>query len=316
MMAAEILHHDWRDALPELKGRVKRDAPLAALTWFRVGGPAELLFRPADAEDLATFLKALPVDVPVTPIGVASNLLIRDGGIEGAVLRFGGPFAEVKIEGQVVEAGAAALDLNVALTARDAGLAGLEFLAGIPGSIGGGLRMNAGAYGGEIKDRLIEVEAVTREGGIKRVTAADLGLSYRHSEAPADWVYTRAWFKADPGDKDAIAARITEIQTQRAETQPIKARTGGSTFANPDGHKAWQLIDAAGCRGLMVGGAQMSEQHCNFMINTGDATAEDLETLGEEVRRRVKGHSGIELRWEIKRIGKRLTEEPAIGAKG
>ncbi|MBV6631864.1 MAG: UDP-N-acetylmuramate dehydrogenase [Alphaproteobacteria bacterium] len=314
MMAAHALATDWRDALPELNGRVKHDAPLAALTWFRVGGPAELLFRPADTQDLATFMAALPGDVPVTPIGVASNLLIRDGGIDGAVVRFGGPFAEIRVEGDVVEAGAAALDLNVALTARDAGLAGLEFLAGIPGTIGGGLRMNAGAYGGEIKDRLIEVEAVTRDGDIKRVPAGELGLSYRHSEAPADWLYTRAWFQADPGDTDAIAARITEIQTQRAETQPIKERTGGSTFANPEGHKAWQLIDAAGCRGLMVGAAQMSEQHCNFMINTGDATAADLEALGEEVRRRVMEHSGVELRWEIKRIGNPAQIE--TGAKG
>lgn len=308
MMAASTLppsrSADWRDDVPAVAGRIKKDAPLGAMTWFRVGGPAELLFRPEDTDDLARFMRGLDVEVPVTVIGVASNLLIRDGGLDGVVIRLGGGFAAITIDGDVVEAGAGALDLNVALSTRDAGLTGLEFLAGIPGSIGGALRMNAGAYGGEIKDRLIEAEAVTREGAIIRVPAADLGLSYRHSDAPADWVYTRAWFRAEAGDKQAIAARITDIQTARADTQPIKSRTGGSTFANPEGGKAWELIDRAGCRGLRIGGAQVSEQHCNFLINTGDATAADIETLGEEVRRRVKATSGVDLRWEIKRIGK------------
>ncbi|OUT41515.1 MAG: UDP-N-acetylenolpyruvoylglucosamine reductase [Micavibrio sp. TMED2] len=304
MMAAQQTQQaDWRDTLPELRGRVKYDAPIGAMTWFRVGGPAELLFRPADTDDLAAFIRAVPSEVPVTVIGVASNLLVRDGGIDGAAIRLGGGFANITVDGDVVEAGAGALDLNVALTSRDAGLTGLEFLAGIPGTIGGALRMNAGAYGGETKDHLIEVEAVTRTGEIIRVPAAELGLAYRHSDAPADWIYTRAWFRATAGDKDAIAARISEIQSARAQTQPIKSRTGGSTFANPDGHKAWQLVDQAGCRGLKVGGAQVSEQHCNFLINTGDATAADIEALGEEVRRRVRETSGIELRWEIKRIG-------------
>lgn len=304
MMAAQQTQQaDWRDTLPELRGRVKYDAPLGAMTWFQVGGPAELLFRPADTDDLAAFIRAVPSEVPVTVIGVASNLLVRDGGIDGAAIRLGGGFANITVDGDVVEAGAGSLDLNVALTTRDAGLTGLEFLAGIPGTIGGALRMNAGAYGGETKDRLIEAEAVTRTGEIIRVPAAELGLAYRHSDAPADWIYTRAWFRATAGDKDAIAARISEIQSARAETQPIKSRTGGSTFANPDGHKAWQLVDQAGCRGLKVGGAQVSEQHCNFLINTGDATAADIEALGEEVRRRVRETSGIELRWEIKRIG-------------
>ena len=305
MMAALALPpNDWRDELPPVEGRLKKDAPLGAMTWFRVGGPAELLFRPKDTDDLAKFMRGLDADVPVTVMGVASNLLIRDGGLDGVVIRLGGGFGAINIDGDVVEAGAGALDLNVALSTRDAGLTGLEFLAGIPGSIGGALRMNAGAYGGEIKDSLIEVEAVTRKGEIIRVLAADLGLSYRHSDAPADWIYTRAWFKAAPGDSQAIADRITEIQTARADTQPIKSRTGGSTFANPEGGKAWQLVDQAGCRGLKIGGAQVSEQHCNFLINTGDATAADIEALGEEVRRRVKETSGVELRWEIKRIGK------------
>jgi UDP-N-acetylmuramate dehydrogenase len=311
MMAAARMDMsaDWRDALTATAGRIKRDAPLSPLTWFRVGGPADILFRPEDANDLARFVQALPSDVPVTVIGVASNLLVRDGGIRGAVVRLGGGFAGIEIEGETVVAGAGALDLTVALTARDAGLAGLEFMAGIPGTIGGGLRMNAGAYGGEFKDRLIEVEAVTGKGEIIRVPASKLGLSYRHSDAPADWIFTRAWFRAEPGDKDAIATRITEIQEARGSTQPIRSRTGGSTFANPEGHKAWQLIDAAGCRGFSIGGAQVSEQHCNFLINTGDASAADIEALGEEVRRRVKENSGIELRWEIRRLG-----EPASDA--
>ena len=305
MMAAQALPPtDWRDNLPMVEGRLKKDAALGPMTWFRVGGPADLLFRPKNTQDLAHFMGEFSYDVPITVIGVASNLLIRDGGLPGVAIRLGGHFATIDIDDDVVEAGAGALDLNVALTCRDAGLTGLEFLAGIPGTIGGALRMNAGAYGGEIKDSLMEVEAVTRNGEIIRVPAADLGLSYRHSDAPADWIYTRAWFKATPGDQQAIADRIKEIQTARADTQPIKSRTGGSTFANPEGGKAWQLVDQAGCRGLKIGGAQVSEQHCNFLINTGDATAADIEALGEEVRRRVKETSGVELRWEIKRIGK------------
>ncbi|MEO0392327.1 MAG: UDP-N-acetylmuramate dehydrogenase [Pseudomonadota bacterium] len=306
---------DWRDALPPVQGRLKKDAPLGAITWFRVGGPAALLFRPTDTADLASFMAGIPDHVPVTVIGVASNLLIRDGGLDGVVIRLGGGFGQIKVEGDTIEAGAGALDLNVALTARDAGLTGLEFLAGIPGSIGGALRMNAGAYGGETKDRLIAVEVVTGDGTIKRITADELGMGYRHNDAPADWIFTRAWFRATPGDPGDIGARITEIQTARAETQPIKSRTGGSTFANPDGHKAWQLIDQVGGRGLRIGGAQVSEQHCNFLINTGDATAADIEALGEELRHRVRTQTGIDLRWEIKRIGKPQDGHPVTSGE-
>ncbi|WP_119677847.1 UDP-N-acetylmuramate dehydrogenase [Indioceanicola profundi] len=289
--------------LPPVRGRLAADAPLGPMTWFRVGGPAEVLFRPADEEDLAQFLAACPADVPVTVIGVASNLLVRDGGVPGVVIRLGGAFAHVEVEGGLVHAGAGALDLTVAMTAQEAGLAGLEFLSGIPGTIGGAVRMNGGAYGGEVVDVIVEAHGIDRAGGQHRWDRAGLGLSYRHCDVDEAVIFTRAAFRGRPGDKDAIKARIEEIQAARAESQPVRARTGGSTFANPPGNKAWQLIDAAGCRGLSIGGAQMSEKHCNFMLNLGNATAADLENLGEEVRRRVKETSGIELRWEIRRIG-------------
>ena len=296
------------ERLPPVRGRLSPNAPIGPLTWFRVGGPAEVLFRPADAEDLASFLAALPRDVPVTTIGVGSNLLVRDGGISGVVVRLGRGFAAINATPELVEAGAGALDLNVALTAAEAGVAGLEFLSGIPGTIGGGFQTNAGAYGTEFKNVLIEGEIIDR-GGIKRMIPADrMGLSYRHSEIDPDWIFVLARFRARPGQPAAIARHIEEIRAAREASQPIRARTGGSTFANPAGHQAWRLIDEAGCRGMSRGDAMVSEKHTNFLINTGNATAADLEGLGEEVRRIVYDQCGIMLEWEIRRIG-----EPAPG---
>ncbi|WP_372743571.1 UDP-N-acetylmuramate dehydrogenase [Nisaea acidiphila] len=289
--------------LPEVRGRYQENVDLSQQTWFRVGGPAEVVFRPEDAEDLAAFLRGKPADVPVTVIGVTSNLLIRDGGIPGVVVRLGRGFNQISFGADMVTAGAAVLDLNLAKAALAEGRDGLAFMSGIPGSIGGGLRMNAGAYGHEFKDVLFSAELVTGDGILRRVPAGTLGMSYRHTDAPADWIFTAATFLAPAGDKEEIARAMEEIKQARESSQPIRERTGGSTFANPDGGKAWQLIDAAGCRGLRVGGAMVSEQHCNFLINTGTATASDIETLGETVRRRVKDASGVELRWEIRRIG-------------
>ncbi len=291
------------DRLPKVRGRLTAGVLLSAVTWFRVGGPAEVLFKPADRDDLADFLQHKPADVPVTVIGVGSNLLVRDGGIPGIVIRLGRGFAEIKAEGGSIEAGAAALDLNVALVARDAGIGGLEFLSGIPGTIGGALRMNAGAYGAELADCFQHAEALDGNGTLHRLTKTEMGFTYRHCGVPADWIFTAAAFAGKPDDPQAIHARIQAIQSAREESQPVKARTGGSTFVNPPGHKAWQLIDQAGCRGLRKGGAMVSEKHCNFLINTGNASAADIEALGEEVRRRVRDKSGIELTWEIKRIG-------------
>ena len=299
-----IPHPPLLDRLPPLRGKVEVGTRLADLTWFRVGGPAEVLFRPEDAADLAAALRALPADVPVTVIGVGSNLLVRDGGIDGLVVKLGRGFATVEVQGDVIVAGAAASDVNVALNARDAGLAGLEFLRGVPGTIGGGVRMNAGAYGREFKDVLVKAEAVDRAGTVHTVTVDELDLTYRHSGAPADWIFTRAWLRGTPDDPAAIQARMAEISAAREGSQPVKSRTGGSTFANPLPQRAWELIDRAGCRGLVVGDAQVSEQHCNFLINRGSASAADLETLGETVRRRVHETSGVELRWEIRRLGK------------
>ena len=294
------------DRLPKVRGRLVADAPLAANTWFRVGGPAEVLFRPADMADLTEFLAAKPADVPVSVIGVASNLLVRDGGVPGVVIRLGRPFADVAVKDDQVYAGAGALDANVAESGAQAGLGGLEFLSGVPGTIGGALRMNAGAYGAEIKDVLSGAAVIDGSGHHLVVTPDELDLTYRHCGAPADWVFLHATLKGVPEDPAVVAARIADIQAQRQATQPIRSRTGGSTFANPPGHKAWALIDQAGCRGLVRGGAMVSELHTNFLINRGDATAADLEGLGEEVRRRVFETSGITLEWEIKRIGRPL----------
>ena len=303
MIHMNIARPSLIDRLPSVRGRYSANVLLAEQTWFRVGGPAEVVFRPADRDDLAAFMAARPTDVSVTVIGVGSNLLVRDGGVPGVVIRLGRGFAEIAVAGETLVAGAGAPNVNVALTARDAALTGIEFLRGIPGTIGGGVRMNAGAYGAEFRDVLVEAEAVDGQGRVHRVSAAQLGLSYRHSDAPADWIFTAATLRARPGDAAAIQARMNEISAAREASQPVRSRTGGSTFANPPGHKAWELIDRAGCRGLRVGGAMVSEQHCNFLINTGDASAADLELLGETVRKRVKDMSGIELRWEIRRIG-------------
>jgi len=294
------------DRLPKVRGRLTAEAPLASTTWFRVGGPAEVLFRPADMADLTDFLAAKPADVPVTVIGVASNLLVRDGGVPGVVIRLGRPFADVAVKGDQVYAGAGALDANVAQTCAQAGLGGLEFLSGVPGTIGGALRMNAGAYGAEIKDVLSGAAVIDGAGHHLVVTPDELDLSYRHCGAPEDWVFLHATLKGVPEDPAVVAARIADIQAQRAATQPIRNRTGGSTFANPPGHKAWALIDQAGCRGLVRGDAQVSELHTNFLINRGNATAADIEGLGEEVRRRVFETSGVKLEWEIRRIGRPL----------
>lgn len=311
MAAAQLRHDDLIARLPAVRGRLTAAAPLADITWFRVGGPAEVMFRPADRDDLIAFLKAKPAEIAVTPLGVGSNTLVRDGGVPGVVLRLGREFAAVTVDGDEVEAGAGALDVNVATMAQQAGIAGLEFLRGIPGTIGGGLRMNAGAYGTEFKDVLVWAEALDTQGNLHRLKPDEMKFGYRRCGVPEDWIFVGARLKGEKGDPAAIKARMDDIQAAREGSQPIRSRTGGSTFANPDGHKAWQLIDAAGCRGLVIGDAQVSEQHCNFLINRGNATAEDLERLGETVRERVKAQSGIELRWEIKRIG--VKKEAAHG---
>ncbi len=290
--------------MPELRGRMIANQPLAELTWFRVGGPAQILFTPADEADLAYFLKHLPTDIPVIVVGLGSNLIVRDGGVPGVVIRLGRGFNEIAVEdGYRLRVGTAVPDVKAARAAADAGIDGLAFYRGIPGGIGGALRMNAGAHHGETKDCLVEARAVDRDGSIRVLSNADFGFHYRHSGAPADFIFTSALYQGRPGNTADILAEMDRITAAREASQPIRERTGGSTFKNPPGHKAWQLVDAAGCRGLKVGAAQVSEMHCNFLINTGGATAADIEGLGEEVRRRVKASSGIELEWEIKRVG-------------
>jgi UDP-N-acetylmuramate dehydrogenase len=297
---------DLKAKMPELRGRLLPNQPLAELTWFRVGGPAQVLFMPEDEADLASFLGALPAKIPVTVIGLGSNLIVRDGGVPGVVIRLGRGFGDVKVEpGARVRAGTGVPDVKVSRAAQEAGIAGLAFFRGIPGAIGGALRMNGGAYGRETKDALIEARGVDRAGRVHVFANGDMHYSYRHCGAPDDVIFTAALFQGAPGDPEKIAAEMDKITESREATQPIKSRTGGSTFKNPPGHKAWQVIDAAGCRGLKVGGAQVSEMHCNFLINLGGATAADIETLGETVRTRVKEDSGVELEWEIKRIGMR-----------
>ena len=310
-MAAEIFRDRLIDRLPQVRGRYTENADLSKMSWFRVGGPAEVLFRPADNDDLAEFLAANPGDVPVTVIGVASNLLIRDGGVPGVVIRLGDAFGEIVINDLEITAGAGASNLKLANAARDAGINGLAFLSGIPGSVGGALRMNAGAFGGEVSEIVSNLKAVNHQGELVTLSVEEMGYSYRHSEADDDLIFTQATFKGTAGDQIAITARMKEIQSERETSQPVKTPTGGSTFVNPPNQKAWQLIDQAGCRGLKWGGAMVSEKHCNFLINTGDATAADLEGLGEEVRRRVLENSGVKLAWEIRRIG--LNTGPVIG---
>ncbi len=302
MMPASHAQH-LLDELPPTDGRIQADAALAANTWFRVGGAAEVLLRPAGTDDLCRFLHAMPLHLPVTIIGAASNLIIRDGGLAGVVIRLARGFNTIEPDGNGIVAGGAALDATVAEHAAQAGLTGLEFLSGIPGSIGGAVAMNAGAYGGDVASTLDWAEIVTRQGELRRLAAGEIAFGYRHSGLPPESVVVRARFSAKPGDGHAVATRMTEIRNSREATQPVRARTGGSTFRNPDGGKAWELIDAAGCRGLVRGGAQISEKHCNFLLNIGGATAADLEGLGEEVRRRVHAASGVTLAWEIKRIG-------------
>jgi UDP-N-acetylmuramate dehydrogenase len=294
---------DIKKSAPDVRGRLLANQSLAALTWFRVGGPAQVLFMPEDEADLSYFLANLPAEIAVTVIGLGSNLIVRDGGVPGAVIRLGRGFGEIAVEDLTVHAGAAVPDVKVARAAQQAGIAGLSFLRGIPGGVGGALRMNGGAYGGETKDALVAARAVDRQGRIHALRNADMGYGYRHCGAPADYIFTQAVFAGRRGDPDAIAGEMDKITESREATQPIKSRTGGSTFKNPSGRKAWQLIDAAGCRGLRIGGAQVSPMHCNFLINLGDASAADIETLGETVRSRVQENSGIALEWEIERIG-------------
>lgn len=290
-------------ALPPVRGTYAENAPLKDLVWFRAGGHAEVLFRPADTEDLATFLFAKPTDLKVTVIGVGSNLLIREGGIPGVVVRLPAAFGKIRVDGTRIRVGAAALDAAVARAAAEAGIAGLEFLRGVPGTIGGALRMNAGCYGRELKDVFVEATAVDGQGTVHTLTAEEMGFTYRHSAVPADWIFTEAVLEGTPDEPQAVRVRMEALVEQREASQPVRSKTGGSTFKNPPGHKAWALVDEAGCRGLRVGDAQVSEKHCNFLINTGNASAADLEALGEEVRKRVKDKSGVTLEWEIKRVG-------------
>lgn len=295
---------DLAARMPSLRGRMIANQPLAELTWFRVGGPAQVLFSPADEDDLSYFLAHLPTDMPVTVVGLGSNLIVRDGGVEGVVIRLGRGFNEISVEdGHRLRVGTAVPDVRVAKAAADAGIDGLAFYRGIPGGIGGALRMNAGAHHGETKDCLIEARAVDRTGKLHVLANGDFGFHYRHSGVPADFIFTSALYQGRPGEPAAILAEMDRITAAREASQPIREKTGGSTFKNPPGNKAWQLIDAAGCRGLRLGAAQVSEMHCNFLINTGGATAADVEGLGEEVRRRVKENSGFDLQWEIKRLG-------------
>jgi UDP-N-acetylmuramate dehydrogenase len=289
--------------LPQLRGRLMANQSLAELTWFRVGGPAQVFFVPEDEADLAYALGHLPTDVPVTVVGLGSNLIVRDGGVPGVVIRLGRGFSDIAVEGTRVRVGAAVPDVRVARAAQEAGIAGLAFMRGIPGAIGGALRMNGGAYGRETKDVLIEARGVDRSGAVRIFTNAEMGFSYRHCGVADDVVFTQALLQGEAGDPARIAAEMEAITEAREATQPVKSRTGGSTFKNPPGAKAWQLIDAAGCRGLKHGDAQVSELHCNFLINLGNATAADIEALGETVRARVKDTSGVDLEWEIKRIG-------------
>jgi UDP-N-acetylmuramate dehydrogenase len=295
---------DLKSAMPELRGRLMANQSLAELTWFRVGGPAQALFMPDDETDLAYFLAHLADKIPVTMIGLGSNLIVRDGGVPGVVIRLGRGFNAVTIEpDERVRAGAAVPDVKVARAAQEAGISGLAFLRGIPGAIGGALRMNGGAYGRETRDALIEARGVDRRGRIRRLAVAEMHYAYRHCGAPDDIIFTQSLFQGAAGDRSAIAAEMDQITESREATQPVKSRTGGSTFKNPAGQKAWQLIDAAGCRGLRIGDAQVSVLHCNFLINLGNASAVEIEALGESVRSRVKESSGIDLEWEIKRIG-------------
>lgn len=304
--AMQHSHPLYASVFDAFRPRIREQVDTSKTNWFRVGGIAEFVFRPEDTQDLAAFLKILPKEIPLTILGVGSNLIVRDGGIEGVVIRLGRGFALIEAKGDKVTAGAGALDVHVANVACEHSVAGLEFLCGIPGTIGGAVRMNGGAYGADISEVLVEAEIVEHDGKIRTLSNQELGFVYRNSNLPEDAIVTKAVLRGRAGDKEEIAARMAEISNARENTQPVRSRTGGSTFKNPDGHKAWQLIEQAGCRGLKIGSAEVSQQHCNFLINTGSATAADLENLGEEVRRLVQEKTGILLEWEIKRIGKPL----------
>ncbi len=298
------------DRLPPVRGELTAYAPIARFTWFKVGGPAEVLFEPTDTDDLAGLLAEKAADVPVTVIGVGSNIIVRDSGIEGVVVRLGRGFTDIGVSADVITAGAGAHDMNVARSARDAGLSGLEFLSGIPGTIGGALRMNAGAFGRELKDVIVDAEALDPAGRPKRLALSELAFGYRQCGVPEDWTFIAARLRGVPGDKDEITRRMEDIQAERETSQPLRTPTGGSTFKNPEDMKAWELIEKAGCRGLRQGGAEVSEKHCNFLINTSNATAADLEGLGEEVRRRVFEMTEVKLEWEIRCLG--VARPPAV----
>jgi UDP-N-acetylmuramate dehydrogenase len=302
-MAFPDLVPSIKQTMPELRGRLLANQPLAELTWFRVGGPAQLLYMPEDESDLCYFLARLPVDLAVTVIGLGSNLIVRDGGVNGVVVRLGRGFNEIAVDITRIRAGTAVPDVKIARAAQEAGISGLSFMRGIPGALGGALRMNGGAYGREIKDVLTQARAVDRHGRLHVLDNSQMHFAYRHCGAPDDYIFTEATIAGERGDPELIAAEMEKITEARESTQPVKSRTGGSTFKNPPGRKAWQLIDAAGCRGLQNGDAQVSEMHCNFLINRGHATAAEIESLGEMVRRKVEEHSGVKLEWEIKRIG-------------
>ncbi|MBB4094160.1 UDP-N-acetylmuramate dehydrogenase [Ochrobactrum pecoris] len=312
MESGETLLKKLDGKLSGLRGRLTPDAGMDKITWFRAGGPAQVLFQPADEEDLSTFLKAVPEEIPILVVGIGSNLLVRDGGVPGFVIRLSAKgFGEVeRVSHTQLRAGTATPDKRVAAAALEAGLSGFHFYHGIPGGIGGALRMNAGANGVETRERVVEVRALDRKGEVHLLSNADMGYAYRHSSASLDLIFTSVLFEGNPGEPDAIRQAMDEVQHHRETVQPVREKTGGSTFKNPEGTSAWKEIDKAGCRGLRVGGAQMSEMHCNFMINTGTATGHDLETLGETVRAKVFENSGIRLHWEIKRLGLFREGEP------
>lgn len=306
MTAAAVPPSSSEDGLGVVqpRGKLTANAPLAPLVWFKSGGSAQWLFEPKDVADLQAFLRGLDSAVPVMPLGLGSNLIVRDGGVPGVVVRLGKAFASVKLSGTLtLNCGAGASGILVSSTARDNGIAGLEFLRSIPGTVGGFVRMNGGAYGGEVKDILVDCDVVLRDGSLHTLAAADLHYTYRHSELPDGAIVVAARFKGRAGKAEDIQAEMDRISSSREASQPLRSKTGGSTFKNPPGHKAWELVDAAGCRGLTLGGAQVSEKHCNFLLNLGEATSADIEALGDEVRRRVKAHSGIDLEWEIQRVG-------------
>ncbi|MEP2550125.1 MAG: UDP-N-acetylmuramate dehydrogenase, partial [Marinomonas sp.] len=294
------------DTLPQVRGKLTPNAPLAKLVWFKSGGTADYLFEPADLADLQEFLAGISADLPIMALGLGSNMIVRDGGVPGVVVRLGKPFAKVEALGEnTLKCGGGASGILVSSTARDAGIAGLEFLRSIPGTVGGFVRMNGGAYGSEVKDILVDCEVLLREGSLVTMALEELGYTYRHSQLPEGAVVVSATFRGTAGEPEAIQAEMDRIAASREASQPLRSKTGGSTFKNPDGGKAWQLVDEAGCRGLTIGGAQVSEKHTNFMINTGGATSADIEGLGEEVRKRVKAKSGVELEWEIQRVGRK-----------